>query len=166
MLFTDSWTKKGKTMSDRKRFCCNCGNNICTPDEKYPNMIHCHCSVDGHRIGYIECMVGWCKRWKKDAKGMVMGVELENRMISAEWLKSKCYEICDEYNTERLYIDRIIDEIDNAPDVEVVRCRDCRHFVQGEPYDPCECMKWKVKFGVAYTEPNGYCHKAERKDNG
>lgn len=50
--------------------------------------------------------------------------------------------------------------------VEVTRCKDCRHFVQGEPYDPCECMKWKVKFGVAYTEPDGYCHKAERKDNG
>lgn len=49
--------------------------------------------------------------------------------------------------------------------VEVVRCKDCKYFVQGEPYDPCECMKWKVKFGVAYTEPNGYCHKAERKDN-
>ena len=54
---------------------------------------------------------------------MVMGMELENRMISAEWLKSKCYEICDEYNTERLHIDRIIDEIDNAPDVEVVHGR-------------------------------------------
>ena len=50
--------------------------------------------------------------------------------------------------------------------VELVRCKDCKYFVQGEPYDPCECMKWKVKFGVAYTEPDGYCHKAERKDNG
>lgn len=50
--------------------------------------------------------------------------------------------------------------------VEVVRCKDCKHFVQGEPYDPCECMKWMVKFGVAYTTPDGYCHKAERKDNG
>ena len=48
--------------------------------------------------------------------------------------------------------------------VEVVRCRDCRHFVQGEPYDPCECMKWKVKWGAVYTTPDGYCHKGERKD--
>ena len=61
-----------------------------------------------------------------------------------------------------------VDKVENAPAVyavEVTRCKDCRHFVQGEPYDPCECMKWKVKFGVAYTEPDGYCHKAERKDN-
>ena len=48
--------------------------------------------------------------------------------------------------------------------VEVVRCKDCKGFVQGEPYDPCECMKWMVKFGVAYTTPDGYCHKAERKN--
>ena len=61
------------------------------------------------------------------------------------------------------------DMVNKAPTVdavEVVRCKDCKHFVQSEPYDPCECMKWKVKFGVAYTEPDGYCHKAERKDNG
>ena len=55
-------------MAERKRFCCNCGNNIRTPDGKYSNVTHCHCAVDGHRIGYIECMVGWCNRWKKDRK--------------------------------------------------------------------------------------------------
>lgn len=48
--------------------------------------------------------------------------------------------------------------------VEVVRCKDCKHFVHGEPYDPCECMKWKTKWGVVYTTPDGYCHKGERKD--
>jgi hypothetical protein len=60
------------------------------------------------------------------------------------------------------------DELAKIPPVdavEVVRCNDCKHFVQGEPYDPCECMKWMVKFGVAYTTPDGYCHKGERKDN-
>ena len=60
---------------------------------------------------------------------------------------------------------RYLETLPTVDAVEVVRCKDCRHFVQGEPYDPCECMKWKVKFGVAYTEPDGYCHKAERKDN-
>ena len=55
-------------------------------------------------------------------------METENRMISAEWLKTKFYEICDEYNTDRLHIDRIMDEIDNAPDVEVVRCKDCKYI--------------------------------------
>lgn len=49
--------------------------------------------------------------------------------------------------------------------VPVVRCKDCKHFCQTEIYDPDECMKWKVRFGVAYTTPDGYCHKAERKGN-
>ena len=64
---------------------------------------------------------------------------------------------------------RVRRHIDNAPTVdavEVVRCKDCKHFVQGEHYDPCECMKWKVKWGAVYTTPDGYCHKGERKDHG
>ena len=47
----------------------------------------------------------------------------EKRLIEPELLKTTLYEICDEYNTERLHIDRIIDEIDDAPDVEVVHGR-------------------------------------------
>ena len=61
-------------------------------------------------------------------------------------------------------IRRVIDEAPTIDAVPVERCKDCKHFVQGEPYDPCECMKWTVKFGVAYTTPDGYCHKVERKD--
>ena len=64
-----------------------------------------------------------------------------------------------------IFAKEVIGDATTVDAVEVTRCKDCRHFVQGEPYDPCECMKWKVKFGVAYTEPDGYCHKAERKDN-
>ena len=50
---------------ERKRVCCNCGNNIRTGElgEKV-----CHCAIDGHYIGYIECFEGWCRRWKKDRK--------------------------------------------------------------------------------------------------
>lgn len=48
--------------------------------------------------------------------------------------------------------------------VPVVRCRECKHFVQGYPDDPCECMKWTVKWGVAYAEPDDFCSYGERKD--
>lgn len=51
-------------MAERKRVCCNCGNNIRTEEDN--GDIHCDCAVDGHRIGYIECFEGWCRRWKKD----------------------------------------------------------------------------------------------------
>ena len=47
--------------------------------------------------------------------------------------------------------------------VEVVRCKDCKHFVQNEPYDPCECMKWTVKWGVAYVNPDDFCSYGKRK---
>ena len=51
-------------MVDRKRCCCNCGRNI--RHEVAPHGIECYCEIDGHRIGYIECFEGWCRRWKKD----------------------------------------------------------------------------------------------------
>ena len=50
-------------MADRKRCCCNCGRNI--RHEVAPHGIECHCEIDGHYIGYIECFEGWCRRWKK-----------------------------------------------------------------------------------------------------
>ena len=58
---------------------------------------------------------------------------------------------------------RCMEQCETIDAVPVVRCKDCKHFVEGEPYDPCECMKWKTRFGVAYTTPDGYCHKGERK---
>ena len=54
-------------MQDRKRVCCNCGNNKRIPDKN--GMIdHNECAIDGHCIGYVECMIGWCRRWRKDRK--------------------------------------------------------------------------------------------------
>ena len=44
----------------------------------------------------------------------------EKWLIEPEMLKTKLYEICDEYNTDRLHIDRIIDEIDDATTVDAV----------------------------------------------
>lgn len=57
--------------------------------------------------------------------------------------------------------------VDKAPTIDavpVVRCRDCKYFVDLEPLDPCECMHWMGRFSVAYTEPNGFCSYGERKD--
>lgn len=50
------------------------------------------------------------------------------------------------------------------PTVEVVRCKDCKFSCQPEIYDPMECNKWATKWGVVYTEPNGFCHKGERRE--
>lgn len=47
--------------NERKRCCCNCGNNNRIGGE-------CYCEINGHYIGYVECFEGWCRRWKKDRK--------------------------------------------------------------------------------------------------
>ena len=52
---------------ERKRVCCNCGNNIRIKDDD-GNVIRCECEIDGHWIGYIACFEHWCRRWKKDRK--------------------------------------------------------------------------------------------------
>lgn len=52
---------------ERKRVCCNCGNNIRIKDNE-DNFVRCECSIDGHYIGYIECFEHWCRRWKRDRK--------------------------------------------------------------------------------------------------
>jgi hypothetical protein len=85
----------------------------------------------------------------------------------------ECYEgaglkpwILEQIHTALQMVKRFVKEYPTVDAVEVIRCKDCKHFVQGEPYDPCECMKWKVKWGAVYTTPDGYCHKGERKDNG
>lgn len=51
---------------ERKRVCCNCGNNIRKQEDDAH--VRCECAIDGHRIGYIQCMEGWCRRWKKERK--------------------------------------------------------------------------------------------------
>lgn len=49
--------------AERKRVCCNCGNNIRSGE---PAHIECHCAIDGHYIGYVACFEHWCRRWKRD----------------------------------------------------------------------------------------------------
>jgi len=89
------------------------------------------------------------------------------RLVDADYLKTRAIRVST--TKEHCYIKAVgTKEIDKAPTVDavsVVRCKDCKYFVQTEPYDPDECMKWMVKWGVAYTDPDGYCHKGERKDN-
>ena len=54
-------------MADRKRVCCNCGNNNRIEDQ-YGRVTHCECAIDGHYIGYVACFEHWCRRWKRDRK--------------------------------------------------------------------------------------------------
>ena len=90
-------------------------------------------------------------------------MESEMRLIDANLLrgKQKVAEVNGKLHSVVLYTD--VTEAPTVDAVEVVRCKDCKHFVQNEPYDPCECMKWTVKWGVAYVNPDDFCSYGERK---
>lgn len=44
------------------KVCCNCRHCIRIGDWE------CECQEDGHYIGYVECMEGWCRHWATDEK--------------------------------------------------------------------------------------------------
>ena len=104
-------------------------------------------------------------------------VSTEKRLIDANTLSDKVDEskrnnphnpgmIRANHRNEHDHFLRMIHDAPTVDAVEVVRCQDCKHFVQSEPYDPCECMKWTVKWGVAYVNPNGFCSYGERRNDG
>jgi len=49
-----------------KRCCCNCRRNIRAGQLGF---VKCHCEIDGHYIGYVECFEHWCRRWAKAKEG-------------------------------------------------------------------------------------------------
>ena len=56
----------------------------------------------------------------------------------------------------RLY-KRTVEQFNDA--VPVIRCKDCKHWNANN--DTHRCFVWCV-----YTCGDGYCHRAERKENG
>ena len=49
---------------ERKRVCCNCGNNLRIRNQHLG--IHNECAIDGHYISYSDCFEGWCRHWKTE----------------------------------------------------------------------------------------------------
>ena len=43
--------------NQRKRCCCNCGNNKRIKQED--GYVRCECAIDGHYIGYVACFEDW-----------------------------------------------------------------------------------------------------------
>ena len=46
-----------------ERHCYNCRHNIRTGEIANRE---CHCEIDGHWIGYVQCFEGWCRHWAMD----------------------------------------------------------------------------------------------------
>ena len=53
---------------------------------------------------------------------------------------------------------------------ELVRCKDCKHFIPDPHFeDEFICLAWADKHWhyeeIESTDPNGYCHMGERRDD-
>lgn len=48
---------------ENNKVCCNCRHNIRTGEI---GNIQCHCDIDNHYIGYVQCMEYWCRHWSKE----------------------------------------------------------------------------------------------------
>lgn len=53
--------------NQRKRVCCNCGNNIRVKNE-HNIMVDNYCDIDKHIIRYVDCFEHWCPHWRKERK--------------------------------------------------------------------------------------------------
>ena len=49
----------------RKQACVNCGRCVRLVED---GEIRCHCELDNHLIGYVECFTSWCRRWKSEKR--------------------------------------------------------------------------------------------------
>ena len=57
----------------------------------------------------------------------------------------------------------IISEIENMPAadvIEVVHCKDCKHYQEWDDGSLPTCRMWTDQWDMP-TEPNGYCHYGE-----
>ena len=53
-------------VTDESKCCCSCGNNKRT---NYEGNVFCHCSKDGHYIGYIANFTEVCEEWEAESQG-------------------------------------------------------------------------------------------------
>ena len=84
----------------------------------------------------------------------------EKRLIDANALKAN-FSILGEFAKDLWHAATILSVIDNAPTVEaveVVRCKDCKHYV----LQACACRNDNFN-GIIHM--NGFCSYGERKNN-
>lgn len=61
---------------------------------------------------------------------------------------------------KKLGVDAIKYYVDNTPTIDLVRCKDCKHYDTESRAFPC-CTD--IFGAVRYMEADGFCSKGERK---
>ena len=88
----------------------------------------------------------------------------EKRLIDANALIERFDELAYKYKPEGdlFFIDGIVDEIMDAPEVdavEVVRCKDCKHCSQNTP----DGLHWCDEHEVGSLMDDDFCSYGERR---
>ena len=86
----------------------------------------------------------------------------EKRLIDANALKRKAEP--EEVTGEGIVYVQDIDEAPTVDAVEVVRCKECKHWDQC-PYQPNYGQCIRVDYDPPVTYGDDYCSYGERKDN-
>ena len=55
-----------------------------------------------------------------------------------------------------------LSDIPVADVIEVVRCKNCKHYQEWDDGNSQTCRMWTDQWDMS-TEPNGYCHYGEMK---
>ena len=90
-------------------------------------------------------------------KRLIDANALKKAIREEQWVKDRKIQIAVEY------IGLIIDEQPTVDSVEVVRCKDCKHYEIHRPkvLENCERNGYLIPM-----KPDDFCSYGERKDNG
>lgn len=92
-------------------------------------------------------------------------MEQNRRLIDADALTDAIYAITAKTGLDRLYIDDVIDAIDDmdwADAVEVIRCKDCKHRYNGK--DCSHPLLLSYSWGaIRHVKDNDFCSYGERR---
>ena len=75
-----------------------------------------------------------------------------SRYIDADWLLCKIYDLVNAIN-------------DEAPTIDIVRCKECKWYEEPEHKIYELCVKWKRSNGILLPiRPDDFCSYGERKE--
>ena len=101
----------------------------------------------------------WTGVKKMATEKRLIDADALKRAIRAEsWVKNLMVQLTLDY------IDIIIDEAPTVDAVEVVRCKDCKHYEKTTLGNRDRRMCTKV-LGLTIPNPDDFCSYGERKDN-
>ena len=85
-----------------------------------------------------------------------------SRWIDAEWLMNFFTDIPDNFT---LTIGNLRATVNEAPSIDIVRCRECKHYEDPDHKIFENCVKWKDSNGIILPmKPNDSCSYGERVD--